>query len=88
MIMSLLMPLYVDVDAVVECRHSRAVVPIVYSIVIVLGDVAYLCSCSYCCSRFMIVPLFPPYENAHFARVVLPPQMVHLCCHCCCGSCI
>jgi hypothetical protein len=73
-----LMLLCVDVDVVVECRHSRAAVPIVYITVIVLGDVAYLCLCSYCCSRFMIMPLFPPHENAHFARVVLPPQMVHL----------
>jgi hypothetical protein len=43
--MSLLMLLYVDAD--VQC--SRAVVPIVYFVAIVLGAADYLCLCSYCC---------------------------------------
>jgi hypothetical protein len=48
MLLSLLMLLYVDVDAVLEFRHSCAVVPIVYVTVIVLGAAAYLCLRYFC----------------------------------------
>jgi hypothetical protein len=60
--MPLLLLMYVDVT--IECRHSCAVVFMVYVIfIVVAGAVAYLCLCFYRYLCFLIMSPFPLHED-------------------------